>query len=327
MNEVITEYANIILGGGLLDRGQIDSLSAESEGAFWDLLYWSNRIREEFFGNKIRVCSIVPGRLGGCDQDCAFCSQSIKYDTTTEKKAKTISDEQILSAAGDAASNGVPFIGIVNSGKAPSENEFARLEKLIAKIKSDYGIGVCASLGILTDEQMQRLAAAGLDRYNHNLETSERYYGEIVTTHKYADRVNTVKVAKRADLGVCCGGLFGIGETHADRMDMAMALRELGIDMVPMNFLHPIEGTPLADSEQIPPKEILRIIALYRFILPKAHLKAAGGRVLNLRDMQSWIFPAGVTAILSGDYLTTAGRSVQEDMQMLKDMGLEAISD
>ncbi|MBW8017520.1 MAG: biotin synthase BioB [Planctomycetes bacterium] len=326
MNILITEYANIILVGGLLDRAQIDSLSVESEDAFWDLLYWSNVIREKFFGNKIRVCSIVPGRLGGCDQDCAFCSQSIKYDTATEKKAQTISDEQILSAAADAANNGVPFIGIVNSGRAPSTNEFARLEKLIAKIKSDYGIGVCASLGILTAEQMQKLAAAGLDRYNHNLETSERYYGKIVTTHKYADRVNTVKAAKQADLGVCCGGLFGIGETHADRIDMAMALRELEIDMVPMNFLHPIEGTPLADSEEIPPKEILRIIALYRFILPKAHLKAAGGRVLNLRDMQSWIFPAGVTSILTGNYLTTAGRAVQEDMQMLKDMGLEAIS-
>ena len=198
MNKVISECANIILSGGLLDRGQIDSLSAESEGDFWDLLYWSNKIREEFFGNKILVCSIVAGRIGGCDQDCAFCSQSIRYDTATEKKAQTISDEQILSAAADAANNGVPFIGIVNSGRAPGGNEFARLEKLIAKIKSDYGIGVCASLGILTDQQMQRLAAAGLDRYNHNLETSKRYYGEIVTTHKYADRINTVKAAKQA---------------------------------------------------------------------------------------------------------------------------------
>lgn len=327
MNKLITEYANIILGGGLLDRAQAEKLSTESESEFWDLLYWSNKIREKFFGNKIRVCSIVPGRLGGCDQDCAFCSQSIRYETATEKKAKTISDEQILSAAEEAKNKGVPFIGIVNSGRAPSAAEFDRLEKLIAKIKRDYGIGVCASVGILTGEQMQRLAAAGLDRYNHNLETSERYYGQIVTTHKYSDRVNTVKAAKDAGLGVCCGGLFGIGETHADRIDMGFAIRELDIDMVPMNFLHPIEGTPLSDAEEIPPKEILRIIALYRFILPKAQLKAAGGRVLNLRDMQSWIFPAGVTSILSGNYLTTAGRAVEEDMQMLKDMGLRAISD
>jgi biotin synthase len=327
MNEVISKYADVVIGGGLLDRCQVETLFAESEGAFWDLLYWSNIIREKFFGNRIRVCSIVPGRIGGCDQDCAFCSQSIKYDTATEKKATTISDEQILSAAGDAAKNGVPFIGIVNSGRAPSEKEFTRLEKLIAKIRSDFGIGVCASLGIITDEQMQRLAAAGLNRYNHNLETSERYYGEIVTTHKYTDRVNTVRAAKQAGLGVCCGGIFGIGETHTDRIDMAFALRELEIDMVPMNFLHPIEGTPLGEAQEIPPKEILRIIALYRFILPNAHLKAAGGRVLNLRDMQSWIFPAGVTSILTGNYLTTAGRSVEEDMQMLKDMGLVAISD
>ncbi len=327
MNEVISKYADVVLGGGLLDRSQIDLLSTESEDAFWDLLYWSNAIREKFFGNRIRVCSIVPGRLGGCDQDCAFCSQSIKYDTATEKQTTTISDEQILADAADASENGVPFIGIVNSGRAPSEKEFTRIEKLITEIKSKFGIGVCASLGILTGEQMQRLAAAGLNRYNHNLETSERYYSQIVTTHKFADRVNTVKAAKQAGLGVCCGGIFGIGETHADRIDMALALRELEIDMVPMNFLHPIEGTPLAAAEEIPPMEILRIIALYRFILPKAHLKAAGGRVLNLRDMQSWIFPAGVTSILSGNYLTTAGRSVEEDMQMLKDMGLVAISD
>ncbi len=273
MNEVISKYANIVLGGGLLDRTRIESLSAESEDAFWDLLYWSNKIREKFFGNRIRVCSIVAGRIGGCDQDCAFCSQSIKYDTATEKKATTISDEQILSAAADALENGVPFIGIVNSGRAPSEKEFTRIEKLIAKIKSDFGIGVCASLGIVTAEQMQRLAASGLDRYNHNLETSERYFSQIVTTHKFADRVNTVKAAKQAGLGVCCGGIFGIGETGADRIDMALALRELEIDMVPMNFLHPIEGTPLAGAQEIPPMEILRIIALYRFILPKKLLQ------------------------------------------------------
>jgi biotin synthase len=327
MNELITKYANIVLSGDLLDRSQADSLSTAAQDNFSDLLFWSNKIREHFFGNRIRVCSIVPGRLGGCDQDCAFCSQSINYDTATDKKPTKISDEQILAAAEDAAKNGVPFIGIVNSGRTPSKNEFDRLEKLIAKIKSDYGIGVCASLGILSVEQMQRLASAGLDRYNHNLETSERYYGKIVTTHKYADRVNTVNAAKQAGLGVCCGALFGIGETHADCIDVAFALRDLKIDMVPMNFLHPIEGTPLAGTKQIPPRDILRIIALYRFILPTSHLKAAGGRVLNLRDMQSWIFPAGVTSILSGNYLTTAGRSVQEDMQMLADMGLEAISE
>ena len=184
---------------------------------------------------------------------------------------------------------------------------------------------VCMSLGIVSDENMQRLADAGVVRFNHNLETSERHFAEVVNTHKYEDRVKTIEAGLKAGMGVCAGGIFGIGETETDRIDMALELRRLGVDMVPMNFLHPIEGTPLGNAETMPPREILRIVALYRFILPKTHLKVAGGRVLNLRDTQSWIFQAGCTAILSGNYLTTAGRSVEDDLQMLKDLGLETV--
>jgi len=170
---------------------------------------------------------------------------------------------------------------------------------------------------------MQRLAAAGVSRFNHNLETSRRHFKDIVTTHCYEDRVKTIQAALKAGLGVCAGGIFGIGETEDDRIDMAVELGRLGVDMVPMNFLHPIPGTPLGNTPALPPREILRIIALYRFILPKTHLKVAGGRVLNLRDMQSWIFYAGCTSILTGNYLTTAGRAVEDDLRMLKDLGLE----
>ncbi|MHC4553501.1 MAG: biotin synthase BioB, partial [Planctomycetota bacterium] len=150
------------------------------------------------------------------------------------------------------------------------------------------------------------------------------HFPDIVSTHTYAERVKTIEAGLKAGMGVCAGGIFGIGETEDDRIDMALELRRLGVDMVPMNFLHPIEGTPLADAEKLSPREILRIVAMYRFIL-QTHLKVAGGRVLNLRDTQSWIFQAGCTAILSGNYLTTAGRSVEDDLQMLKDLGLEAI--
>ncbi len=324
MNTVINKLAEQILNDQPLDREQIDSLCAESANDPDDLLYWANKIRQKFFGNKIKVCSIVPGRLGGCSQDCKFCAQSARYDTAIEKKPKVLSDEEILKAAAAARDKGVGNFGIVYSGKAVSEAELVRLEKLIKTITQEYGLGVCASLGIINSEQMKRLAKAGLKRYNHNLETSERHFKDIVTTHKYADRVNAIKAAKHAGLGICAGGVFGIGETQSDRVDMALALRELDVDTVPMNFLHPIEGTPLADTETLKPKEILRIIALYRFILPKVNLKVAGGRTLNLRDMQSWIFYAGCTSILSGNYLTTAGRAVEDDMQMLKDLGLEA---
>jgi biotin synthase len=230
-----------------------------------------------------------------------------------------------MDAAAEAKSKGVPNFGIVYSGKKVTQAELDRLIALTKRIKTELGMGVCMSLGIVSEENMKRLADAGVVRFNHNLETSKRHFAEVVTTHKYEDRVKTIEAGHKAGMGVCAGGIFGIGETEADRIDMAFELRRLGVDMVPMNFLHPIKGTPLANAETMPPREILRIVALYRFILPKTHLKVAGGRVLNLRDMQSWIFQAGCTAILSGNYLTTAGRAVEDDLQMLKDLGLETV--
>lgn len=325
MNEVIKQYAKRVLDGDLLTREQALELTRAGQTDFEDLLYWSDQIRRRFFGNRVWVCSIVPGRLGGCSQDCAFCAQSARYDTPVEKTPKVLGDEQILAAAAEAKAGGVPNFGIVYSGRAVSESELDRLIGLIGRIKQEYGLGVCAALGILDAEQLDRLASAGAVRYNHNLETSERHFAEIVTTHAYADRVRTIEAAMAAGLGVCAGGIFGIGETEADRIDMALELRRLGVDTVPMNFLHPIAGTPLGEMKTLPPREILQIIALYRFLLPRVNLKVAGGRVLNLRDLQSWIFRAGCTSILSGNYLTTAGRAVEEDMQMLRDLELEPV--
>lgn len=322
MNTVITEFADSVLNGGLVSAEQARVLLGESDDAFEDMLYWANRIRQKYFGNKIKVCSIVAGKLGGCDQDCAFCAQSARYDTAVGK-TEILSDEKILSAAAQAKENGVGNFGIVYSGRSISGGEFERVEELIRRITDEYGLGMCASLGIITNDQAKRLVAAGLRRYNHNLETSERHFADVVTTHKFTDRVKTIKSAQDAGLGICAGGIFGIGETDEDRIDMAMQLRQLGVDTVPMNFLHPIAGTPLGEMETLKPKQILTIIAMYRFILPETNLKIAGGRVLNLRDLQSWIFRAGATSILTGNYLTTAGRDVKDDMQMLKDLGLE----
>ncbi len=323
MSEKITQIAEEVLTGQTIDRGRIEYLFSLGPENFEDLLYWANQIRQRFFANKVKVCSIVPGRLGGCNQDCKFCAQSARYETSF-KETKTLTDEQILDAAKKAKQKGVPNFGIVYSGKSITEKELQRLEKLIAKIKNVIGVGVCASLGIIDCNQAARLAKAGVSRYNHNLETSRNNFKNIVTTHEYDTRVETIKAAKQAGLGICAGGVFGIGETDTDRIDMAIELRQLGVDMIPMNFLHPIAGTPLADMPTMQPSQILRLIALYRFILPKVDIKVAGGRVLNLRDMQSWMFRAGATAILSGDYLTTAGRAVEDDLQMIKDLGLEA---
>ncbi|MDH4202715.1 MAG: biotin synthase BioB [Phycisphaerae bacterium] len=325
MNQQIEQYAKQILAGRLLDRADIDQLSELSTAHLDDLLYWANEIRKANFGNKVKMCSIIPGRMGGCSEDCAFCAQSSYYDTAVDKTPQVLDDDQIMAAAKEAKQKGVPNFGIVYSGKKVSPDELDRLIALTRRIKDELGMGVCMSLGVVSDENMQRLAEAGVVRFNHNLETSERHFSEVVSTHKYEDRVKTIEAGLAAGMGVCAGGIFGIGETEADRIDMALELRRLGVDMVPMNFLHPIEGTPLANAEKMPPREILRIVALYRFILPKTHLKVAGGRVLNLRDLQSWIFYAGCTAILSGNYLTTAGRSVEDDVQMLNDLGLEAV--
>ncbi len=325
MNEQIQNFAKKILDGQFLERDEIDTLSALSVENPDDLMYWANEIRKAGFGNTVKMCSIVPGRLGGCSQDCAFCAQSLHYDTAVDKSPKMLSDDEIMAAAAEAKKKGVPNFGIVYSGKKVDDDELDRLIALTDRIKGELGMGVCMSLGIVSAENMQRLADAGVVRFNHNLETSERHFADIVSTHKYEDRVKTIEAGLKAGMGVCAGGIFGIGETEADRIDMALELRRLGVDMVPMNFLHPIEGTPLGDAEKLPPREILRIVALYRFILPKTHLKVAGGRVLNLRDMQSWIFYAGCTAILSGNYLTTAGRAVEDDLQMLEDLGLETI--
>ena len=322
MNIKIASIAEDILRANKPGRDEIEVLLAESKQNVWDLLYWANRMREKYFGNKVRLCSIVPGRLGGCDQDCKFCAQSARYNTSVGK-TEILSDEQILAGAQKACANGVPNFGIVYSGRAITEKELCRLEKLIPRIKEKFNLGICASLGIIDSSQAKRLAEVGLSRYNHNLETSHRHFADIVTTHNYSQRIETIRIAKEAGLGIGAGGIFGIGETDADRVDMAMELGGLGVYMVPMNFLHPIDGTPLGDVKTLEPMEILRIIALYRFVLPKVHLKIAGGRVLNLRDMQSWMFYAGATSLLSGDYLTTTGRVVAEDMQMIKDLSLE----
>ena len=322
MNEKISQIAENILAGHLADRGEIEYLFSLDTEYLWDILYWANGIRQKFFGSKIKVCSIIPARLGGCAQDCKFCAQSARHNTPF-KKVEILSEEEILAAAKVAKETGVPHFGIVYSGKGISEDELTRLENLIPKIKNEIGIDVCGGFGIINYQQAVRLKKAGLSRYNHNLETSRNHFKNIVTTHDYDMRIQTVFAAKKAGLGLCVGGIFGIGETEADRIDMALELRDIGADMVPMNFLHPIAGTPMGDMPTMKPLEILRLIALYRFILPKAGIKIAGGRVLNLRDMQSWAFYAGATSILSGNYLTTAGRSVEDDVRMIKDLGLE----
>lgn len=310
-------------GGPGADRDTAAKLLEASTGdGIYDLFYWANRIRLRRVGRAIRFCAIAAGKVGSCSEDCAFCGQSAQHPAVTSDKACCLSHSQILTAARRAEELGVYAFGIVNSGRGPSDADLDRLAGTINDLAEVGKLMVCASLGILSDAQAVRLYQMGVRRYNHNLETSRNFFPSVVTTHRYDDRLATLAAVKRAGMSLCCGGIFGMGESVADRLDFAQTLAEVNPEEVPLNFLHPLEGTPLAGAARLKPLEILQIVALFRFVLPDAHIKVAGGREANLRELQSWIFFAGASGCLIGNYLLTRGRSADDDRQMLSDLGL-----
>ncbi|MBN1943053.1 MAG: biotin synthase BioB [Phycisphaerae bacterium] len=296
----------------------------------WELLERAHRLREARFGRAVRLCSIVPGKLGGCGGDCRWCAQSRHVSAGGLEEAKRTDPEEIVRQARAAAALGSVNIGIVNSGLRPTRRDIDDVIRSAEAITqaTDGKIGVCASLGELSVEQARRLADSPIRRYHHNLETSRRFFPSMVSTHTYESKLKTLQAAQSAGLAVCCGALFGLGETWEDRLDLAVTLRdEIQPDVVPLNFLVPIAQTPLANQTPLKPLEILAIIAVFRLILPDADIKVAGGRETNLRFMQSWIFYAGATSCMIGNYLTTAGREPREDLQMLRDLGMEITRD
>jgi biotin synthase len=310
--------------GRLLDRDEAEFLTRVGGDDVYDLFYWANKIRIRFKGRDVKFCAIVAAKVGGCSEDCKFCAQSEHYDTPISKEQSKLTDEQLLESAWHAAEVGADSFGIVNSGRGPTRRELEEwLKPLMMKIAAEGKTRACATLGALTPETARFLYDCGIRRINHNLETSERHYPNIVSTHPYAERINTLKVAKQAGLSLCSGGIFGMGEAWRDRLDMMFALREIGVDVMPINFLNAIHGTPLAGMEKLPPMECLKIIAIARFVLPAAELKVAGGREVCLRDLQSWIFFAGADSTMIGNYLTTYGRKPEMDHQMVLDLGLK----
>ncbi len=317
----LAELGRKVLAGGEMTREEGRELAAvEVDGEFiYDLFYWANRIRLRFVGNTVKLCSIVAGRVGACSEDCGYCSQS-KYYRTHVTPGRTEVDE-IEQATEEAIAHGASSFGVVNSGRGPSDAELDRLEPYYRKVAAEGRIRPCATLGELTPAQAERLSGMGVQRVNHNLETSRRHFPNIVTTHTYDDRVRTIKNARSAGLSICCGGIFGLGEDWEDRLDMALEIRELGADVVPINFLNAIEGTPVHGRvADLRPMEALKIVAVYRFLLPDRELKIAGGREKILRDLQSWCFFAGASSMMVGNYLTTFGRNREDDRQMFRDL-------
>lgn len=319
MNASLRQLGEDVLAGAQITRGDALYLLGLDAQEDYELFYWANKIRQHFLGDEITCCAIVSAKQGRCSEDCRFCAQSAWFKTSVEEFS-FMSQKEIFAAAEAAHGQGTDSLGIVTSGRELAEDELIHLCQGIKGFPD--GIHAHASLGLLTPGGAKRLKEGGVRRLNHNLETSERYFPELCTTHSYKDRLSTIKAAKAVGLEVCSGGIFGVGELPEDRVELALALRELDVDAIPLNFLHPIPGTPLETAGPLPPREILKIIALFRFILPKKEIKVAGGRQRNLRDLQSWVFYAGASSIIIGNYLTTRGRPSEEDLQMIEDLGL-----
>ena len=314
-----------VLGGGQIDRAEARQLFAlEGSPDIFDLLAWANRIRERFKGNKIHLCSIVNAKAGACSENCSFCAQSSFYQTGSPRYG-FIDPEPVLEAAAEAGRQGVTAVGLVAAWKGL--NEGPMLEEVCARIRELADSGKArpdASLGIIKSQKVaDRLKEAGLAFYGHNLETSRRFFPHQCGTHSYEDRIETIGYLKQAGIKICSGGIIGMGETREDRCDLAFALREVGANVVPINILNPIPGTPFDKLAPLPPLEILKTIACFRFILPKKEIMIAGGRTVNLRDMQSLVFTAGASALMVGNYLTTLNQPVEQDLQMLRDLGLD----
>ena len=314
--------ADGVIGGLLIGRQEALALLAEAERDPWPLLAAANRVRRHFRGRCVHLCSIAPVKLGRCSEDCHWCAQSAHWATGLAPRGMAAIGD-LLRSAREAAAWGAGHFGLVTSGARLSDDEFEAVLQAGRAIRSDVGMDVCSSLGALTPERAVRLREAGFHRYNHNLETSSRHFGKVCTTHAWSDRVETARAVLAAGLELCSGAIFGIGETDEDRVDVALAIRDLGAHVVPLNFLHPIPGTPLGQAKPLPPLKILSIVAMFRLMMPDRTIKLAGGREHNLRSLQSLMFMAGADACLIGNYLTTPGRPADQDIEMIRDLGLQ----
>ncbi|MFB3789371.1 MAG: biotin synthase BioB [bacterium] len=286
------------------------------------LFHYAKQLRERFRGDTVSLCSIVNAKSGACPEDCSFCAQSAHFKTAAPVYG-LMKPEEVLKTARLAERDGAESFGVVISGRGiKNDKELRDIGEIVKTLKREVTLDIHASVGICTREQLQYLRDCGVTMINHNLETSERFYPSICTTHSFQDRVETIRNARACGMNLCVGGIFGLGETWDDRIGLAFTLRELDVDTVPLNFLHRIQGTPLEAREPLAPFTILSIIALFRFVLPRKEIKICGGRESNLRDLQSLIFLAGADSMMIGNYLTTAGREPELDWKMMDDLEL-----
>ena len=324
-----TDLKNIyerVASGSPLSREEALGLTEALGPDLFELLQYANRLRTAHSGDAVRFCSIINARSGRCGEDCAFCAQSGHHGASPEAYPLVDADA-ILEAAAAARDRGANEFSIVTSGRGVrGPDDLETIRTATARIGRDLPLSRCASLGELGPEEAKALKTAGLDRYHHNLETAESFFPSICSTHTFQDRLASIRNALDAGLQVCSGGIFGLGESPAQRVEMAFTLRELGVHSVPINFLNPIPGTPLENRPRLDPIECLAIIALFRFVLPDRDIVVCGGREVCLRDLQPLLFIAGANGLLLGDYLTTRGRAPEDDLEMIRDLGLRPVA-
>jgi biotin synthase len=306
-----------------IDRALATRLAAVDNDQLPELIALAHRVRLEWMGPEVEIESIISAKTGGCPEDCVFCSQSARYSTDVVREPMLPAKQLVELARRTRALGGTEFC-IVVAVRGPDERLLQAVIDATLAIRAEVDIEVAASLGLLKDGQAERLAAAGVHRYNHNLEAGPRFFPQICTTHSFDDRVQTCRRVVAAGMELCSGGIFGMGETWEDRLDLAFALRDLEVREIPCNFLNPRPGTPLQSTELLAPLQALRCVAVFRCINPDAVLRYAGGREVVLRDLQAYGMLAGANGLIVGNYLTTAGRSAEADLAMLADLEMPA---
>lgn len=315
--------ADRVLAGGQLTHDEARSVLACPDDELLGLIDAAYRVRREHFGKRVQMYFLMNAKSGLCPEDCSYCSQS-KVSDAEIPKYNLLSRDKLLSGAKMAAESGACTYCIVISARGPNEREIRAVEEIVPQIKAEHDLKICACLGLLTDEHATRLAAAGVDRVNHNLNTSSSYYEKICTTHTHGDRVATLEAVRDAGMEMCSGGIVGMGEEPSDVVEMAVQLRDLGVHSIPVNFLNSIEGTPLGKIDDLDPRYCLKVLAMFRLVNPDREIRIAGGRELHLRSLQAMgLYLAN--SIFVGDYLTTEGQPPQEDYDMITDLGFEPV--
>jgi biotin synthase len=302
-----------------LDLDELQALAALPDDAVPSLAALAHEVRLAWCGPDVEVEGILSAKTGGCPEDCSFCSQSSRYDTPV-KATPFLDADEVLRAARETAALGASEFCLVLAVRGPNALVMDQLTRLAPLVRAETGLNVAVSAGILTAAQARALAEAGVHRYNHNLETARSFFGEIVTTHTWEERAETCALVRSVGMELCCGVLLGMGETDEQRIELLGQLREVGPAEVPLNFLNPRPGTPLADRPLVSPLEAIRWIALFRLALPGVILRYAGGREVTLRELQAYGMTAGINALIVGNDLTTLGRSPEEDLRMLDDL-------